>query len=230
MPNRRGRSRRSRGQRRSSQRANGYYIEVFTFSVQAGNTANVTVATLADRPPRSNFRPRWMEVEFSSFVPGTATLPASFTPVAFQFSLDTGSNSVGLPNSDATSRLRLASTTPRVQRITNPVSADWYSWNQGETTLVATLSAVCIGLPAGSGSTSFVRGVCRLHIDVQIEVSATSCPALSYVEAHDVSSEIIPLIPSSGPRDETPSRDVVSAYDVPGPSSVCSCLSDVSFC
>lgn len=182
MP-RRGRQR-SRRQRSSSQRANGHYIEVFTFSVQAGNSANVTVATLADRPPRSNFRPRWMECEYSSFVPGTDALPASYTPVGFQFTLASGTNAAQESNTDSTSRLRLASTTPRTQRISNPVSADWYTWDQDSTTLVAIISAVCIGRPAGSSSTSFVRGVCRMRIDVQEEVSATTCPALRYVEAH----------------------------------------------
>lgn len=176
MPRKSRNSRRSRRGRGNSQQAQGFYIEVFTFSVEAGHTANVTVATLADRPPRSNFRPRWMECEFSSYVPGSSTLPASYTPVGFQFYLTTGSNTGGGADSASTSRLRLASTTPRTSRIHNPVSADWYEWNQVSTTLVAQLSAVCIGSPGTPNVSAYVRGVCRMRIDVQTETSATACP------------------------------------------------------
>lgn len=150
-------------------------MEEFTFSVLSGASAFVSVATLANRPPRSAFRPLWMEVEFASFVPGSSTVPATFTPVGFQASFGTGG-----AQGDATSvaPLRLASTTPQRVRVHNHAPEDWYAYSSAASTQVATLTAVCIGTPSGSGSSAYVRGVVRMKVAVTLEVSASACPTV----------------------------------------------------
>lgn len=169
-----------RRRRRSGLQADGAYTEVFTFSVQAGNTTSVTVGTLANRPPRSNFRPLWMSAEVASFVPASSdgTVPATFTPIAFQMEFVAGSNAAGTGNASSTSRLILATTTPRRTRIRYPVSEDWYTFNQQANTLVANLTAVCIGRPGSSTSTAYVRGVITMRVLIQREVSGSQCPSV----------------------------------------------------
>jgi len=159
------------------------YTEEFTFSVEAGNTATVYVSTLGNRPPRSNFRPMWLECEFCAFVPGTEAIPSSYSPVGFQVALGFGTqvSQSGLYES-ITSRVRLASTTPQHVRIRTPRSYDWLAWNTASLTEIASLTAVCIGRPSGSTSSVFVRGVCRLKCAIQTEVIASTCP--TYVESH----------------------------------------------
>lgn len=183
MPNRRrNNQRRGRGRgRKNGLQASGSYEEVITFSVEAGNTISVTVATLANRPPRSNFRPRSMRVEFASFVPGTTSLPATYTPVGFQIEFTPGSSG-SVPAAGSVSNIRLASTTPRVVSIRYPLPSDWYSWDSDPTTLVAQLTAICIGIPGAAGSASYVRGVVTFRIDIQNEISASTCP--TYLESH----------------------------------------------
>lgn len=182
--NRRGRRRTGRS---GGQGANGGYTEVFTFSVEAGHTAEVLVSTLGNRPPRSNFRIAWMEVEFTSFVAGTGSLPATFTPVAFQCSLGEGTQqgSTGLYQ-EATSPLRLASTAPRRVHVRAPVSMAWFSFDTAERTAIGNLTAVCIGRPADASSTSYIRGVARIRVQLQTETSASTCP--TYLESHGGSS------------------------------------------
>lgn len=176
--NKKGGRRRRRG---TGLQADGAYTEVFTFSVIAGNTTQVTVGTLANRPPRSNFRPLWMQAEVASFVPADDATPATFSPVAFQMEFVAGSNAAGTGNASSTSRLILATTTPRRTRVRYPVSEDWYTFNQQDSTLVANLSAVCIGRPGSATSTVYVRGVITMRVLVQREVSGTACPAV-YVD------------------------------------------------
>jgi len=180
------RKRSRRGSRK--QRGSSAYTEEFTFSVEAGNTAVITVGTLANRPPRSNFRPLWMDCDFSGFVPGTDTIPASFTPVGFQIALGYGTQQglSGTLYESQTSRVRLASTSPQRVRIHVPRSYDWLSWNTISTTEIGNLTAVCIGRPSGSTSTSFIRGVARIRCQLQTEVIASSCP--TYLESHGSSS------------------------------------------
>jgi len=189
MVKRRG-GRRRQGRRRGGQQAVGFYIEVLTFSVEIGNTATILVSTLADRPPRSNFRPKWMEVEYASFVPGTTSLAPSFTPVGFQFALGYGANvTVGGLAQDKVSRLRLATTAPKKERIHTPVSAQWFSYQTTGTTEVAILTAVCVGVPAGSESTAYVRGICRIGFQLQEEDSASTCPTM--IQAHSSDSLVV---------------------------------------
>lgn len=170
--------RRRRGQRRRQSRpspgSRGSYEEVFTFSVEAGATAQITVAQLTGRPPRCSFRPRHMSCEFATYVP--AATP-TFTPVAFQFGFGYGGNN---EQEVVISPCRLASTNVQRQGISMPITQDWYAWNVDKNAQIGWLTAICLGATKPS---AYVRGVVRLRLDLQIEDLAGACPS-QHLEGH----------------------------------------------
>lgn len=164
--------RRRRGGRRGGRTLR--YEEVFTFSVNNGATTSVQVGTLGNRPPRSNFRPVWFEVEAREpWVPATATLPGYYAPGSIQITLN-GPRETG--DSVAVSNLCLLGSTPRRVRVHYPPSADWWPWNNVSSDVVATIDAVCVGTT--SPGTAFVRGIGRIMVQVSVEDIATPCPSV----------------------------------------------------
>lgn len=167
MVNRRRRGR--RGNRRTYA-----YEEVFTFSVGAGFVTSIMYSTLANRPPRCNFRPVWLDVKAVGFVPGTSTRPPGNEPIGFQLVFQEGGS--GTTVDIACSDIQIAASTPAHLRLHYPRSGDWRSYDLPATTNVAQIRAVCIG-KSGS-SDGFLRGVARMRIALNPENVAVVCPAL----------------------------------------------------
>lgn len=165
-----GRKKRSRRGRRGT--AGLRFIETFTFSVQNGFVSEVKVSTLANRPPRSNFRPIWFEVEVvQPWVPATGSIPGYFAPGAIQLSIRSPAEQ---GDRVAVSPLTVLGSAPRRVRVSYPASADWYDWNTQGLNVVATIEAVCTG-PITPG-TGYIRGIGRMLCAVQTEDSGTICP------------------------------------------------------
>lgn len=147
------------------------YEEVFTFSLNNGASTSVQVSTLGNRPPRSNFRPVYLEVEaVQPWVPATSALPAYFCPGAIQLTLN---NPLEKGDPTATSQLVMLGSSPRKVRVRYPQSALWWSWDTSGSDVIATIDAVCAGTT--SPGTAFVRGIGRMLIALQVEDIATSC-------------------------------------------------------
>lgn len=174
MGRRNGKLRRRNGTRRNSNRRG--IIETFTFSVMQGSTTSVLVSTLTSRPPRSNFRPVWLEVEVVGYQPGTSSASGWLAPVGCQIGFRSESDG----NYASTSRLVLAGATPRKIRTRYPTSSDWWPWNITLSTVIADISAVCVGPSVNSANPGYLRGVARMLIIVQEEQCATSCPAIGH--------------------------------------------------
>lgn len=162
-----------RGRRRRSRRAR-CIVETFTFSVLQGETSSVQVGTLTSRPPRSNFRPLWMEVEVCGYQPGSASQPGWLAPVGCQIGFRQESNG----NYVSTSRLLLATSTPKKLRTRYPRSADWWPYNITPSMTIADIHAVCVGPTGPAGTIGYLRGIGRLGLIVQEEMCVTGCPSL----------------------------------------------------
>lgn len=150
-------------------------IETFTFSVLQGNTSKVLKSTITSLPPRSNFRPVWLEVEVCGYSPGSSSEPGYMGPVGCQL------NFIGYPVASycSTSRLCLAGSSPRKVRTYYPRSSDWMPYNLADTVGLADISAVCVGKLADTSG--YLRGVGRMMLIVQEEVCANACPAIGDV-------------------------------------------------
>lgn len=151
------------------------YEEVFTFSVPNGTVSSITVGTLANRPPRSNFRPIWLEATAQGFVPGTNERPGYYYPVGLQLAFAEG-NPQSAVVYVATSQLALGRATVRLRY---PQSADWRSFDLPSGSVVGEIRAVCVGPPNSAGTTpGYLRGVARMYIALQPEEVVASCPTL----------------------------------------------------
>lgn len=159
--------------RRSQNRARGI-IETFTFSVIQGNVTSVLVSTLTSRPPRSNFRPIWFEVEVCGYQPGSSSTSGWLAPVGCQIGFRQESDG----NYVSTSRLVLAGAAPKKVRVRYPRSSDWWPWNVTDSAILADISAVCVGPTVDSSTKGYLRGIGRLMLIVQEEECASSCPAI----------------------------------------------------
>lgn len=166
--------RRRNRQRRSRPRG---IIETFTFSVLQGNSTSVLVSTLTSRPPRSNFRPVWFEVEVCGYQPGSASLPGFLAPVGCQIGFRQESDD----NYASTSRLILTGATAVKVRTRYPRSADWWPYNTDPKNVVADINAVCVGPTTSSSTPGYLRGIGRMLIILQEEDCATSCPSIGDV-------------------------------------------------
>lgn len=171
--------------RRSTRRKNRRgpkmcFEEAFTFSVEAGHSITVLNSTLSNRPPRSNFRPLWLDVEVCGFVPSTAAAePTSFEPIGCQIAIVYGS--IGsTSNAVSVSPIKLVTNTPRRIRVRNRPQEDWITFDQPPSTQIASISAVCVGSP-GTGATGYLRGVARMRFSIQSEVVVPSCPTLTHL-------------------------------------------------
>lgn len=150
------------------------YEEVFTFSVTNGMVTTISVGTLANRPPRSNFRPIRFEVTARGFVPGTESRAGYEVPIGVQLAFAEGN-----PDSAvvyvATSQLRLA---PATLSLRYPSSADWRSFDLSSSAVVGEIRAVCVGRPGSAEPTAYLRGTARMFIALQPEEIVASCPTL----------------------------------------------------
>lgn len=150
------------------------YEEVFTFSVQAGQSTTVTKATMGSLPANTNFRPgRWTIEAMQAYVPGSATLPGYYCPGSLQIEILEGTPGAG----STTSGLRLLASGVTRINVTPRASYDWLDHGLVASTPLLRIDGVCIGQPAGTDVNAYIRGVVRCLVDLQPELSATSCPA-----------------------------------------------------
>lgn len=174
MPKSRAKSRKRGGGRRRNYTMG--FEEAFTFSVQNGASTYVTIATLANRPPRSNFRPVWLEVEACGYVPSSsATEPASFAPVGIQIGIAYGSVGSSVPNEISVSPIHTVTNVPRRVRVFNRRSEDWITFDQPANTNIAVITAVCTG-SVGTDTSAYLRGTARMRFAIQTEAVASACP------------------------------------------------------
>lgn len=161
-----------RGGKLRAQRTGLRFEDVFTFSVQVGNTTTVQKSTLSSLPPSCNFRPsRWVVESLQAFVPGTTSLPGYYCPAAIQCRILEGTAS------SETSVLKLcASSITRVTMVPRP-DYPWFDAGVANSTGLFSIDAVCVGPPANNVN-SYLRGVVRVMVELQPETSATACPAL----------------------------------------------------
>lgn len=166
-----------RGRRRNRRRGNRSrgIVETFTFSIINGNSADVLVSTLTSRPPRSNFRPIWLEVDVCGYQPGTSAQAGFLAPVGCQLGFRSESDGTYC----STSRLVLAGAASRKVRTYYPRSADWWPWNVVGSTVICSISAVCVG--PTSNTSGYLRGIGRLLLIVQEEQCISDCPAIGDV-------------------------------------------------
>lgn len=179
-PPRRGLSgRRQTRSRRSHPSGRNIYRENFTFSITPGATSNITVATLANRPPRSNFRPQSLTLTaLTAYVPPSAATPGYFVPAALQILYLTPSGEYC-----ATSGQQLLGTTPRRITVRYPRSSDWWPYNNSSTDVVATIDCVCLGT---TPTNAVVRGTAQMRITISQEVVAPVCPTFLTNTGHSL--------------------------------------------
>lgn len=160
--------RRSRRSRR--RRLHATVIENFPFTVEAGTQSNITVRVLANRPPRSNFRMQWFEIQAVSYIPGSGDPTTS--PVAVQITLNAENDGECV----AVSAPVLLGPQPRRVRLRQPPSTDWNAYNLSEASILGSIRAICVGPPPTSSHAVYVRGLARCGLLCQEEVSAIACP------------------------------------------------------
>lgn len=173
-------NRRPRRQRRRRRTTARMYDEYFTFSLQVGLTAQVTVANLSQRPTRSVFRPIFMTVTASGgLVPSTASdsRPGFYAPAALQLALR---NPTG--ERVAVSRPRMSGPIPSSLTVRYPRSGDWYPENNASTDVIADIDAICLGSNSlGQTSPSYITGLVHIRVLLGPELVGTSCPTLNTV-------------------------------------------------
>lgn len=190
LTNRAPRNRRRRNRRGGRSRME--YSESFSFSIEVGKSINITVANLANRPPRSNFRPISMTVSaITAYIPPNVDYShfGAFIPSAIQ--LNFGET---VPGSSST--FFSASTGPRVLGMTPsnvtlwyPRSEDWYSYQVNSATRIATIDTVCLG---NSSIAAYVRGICHFRVRIGPEVVEPTCPTLQHLESRSDDEYEIP--------------------------------------
>lgn len=169
--------RRGRGRGRSNSRPLGFE-ESFTFSITMGASVNVLVSTLANRPPRSNFRPIRAVISCQPpFVPGTTTVPGFYVPGAFQATFANGAGGT----STTTGVVNCGTALTRAS-VRYPRSADWWFYSVDPADVVLIIDSVCIG-SAGT-STAFLRGTCHIWFRLTQEIIASTCPSTHLTDHH----------------------------------------------
>jgi len=164
-------SRRSRPARRNVRGGRNQYRENFTFSITPGFTSNVTVATLGNRPPRSNFRPISFSITATTaYVPPTTTLPGYYVPAALQILFMNPSGEYV-----STSGQLALGTNPRRLSVRYPRSADWWPYNNIATDTVAVIDCVCLGTVPQN---AVVRGTAQIRLAISQEIIVPTCPTL----------------------------------------------------
>lgn len=159
-------------------RRKGYvYEESFTFSITNGNYTTVTKGTLGGLPGRCNFRPISVIIEASGlYVPASTSLPGYYAPGAIQAWFQEGA-----AKSTVTGIIELGPN-PRKVHLKYPRSGDWLSYDLNATTGIMGIEAVCIG-PSNPNSTGYIRGTCRIKIQLSHELVAAACP--TYLASDD---------------------------------------------
>jgi len=164
-------ARRRAARRRRAAPHRSTVVENFTFTVESGTISNVLVRVLGNRPPRSNFRPLWFEVEACAYIPGSGD--PTFSPVAMQLTMSSEDDGSYV----ATSPLKLVNNLPVRLRVQQPRSSDWWAYNTKSDTVVCSVHAVCAGKPPTENKV-FLRGIGRVGLLVQEEVTVATCPAV----------------------------------------------------
>lgn len=161
----------NRAPRRRSRKSTKMHInEVITFSLQNGQSTNITVEHLKSRPPTMSFRPFWLKVQAVGYAPATSSTPGFPCPIGLQLQLyDGGQNVV------STSKVHICTEQRSTAFCRIPPSTDWWSYVTPPTRVVATIKAVCLG-PTG-GSEGFLRGTAVLGINLKTENVSSSCPS-----------------------------------------------------
>lgn len=163
MARRRGRGRRARAGRPSFR-----VDDIFTFTVEVGTIAAVTVGQLNNKPPNSDFAVRSITAECVSYSDKGTTVPAGI-----QLFLTNNGNG----NAAQASRVLLVTEVPRTVTVTAPQPL-WLQYNSADATKLAWMQGVCVGPPPG-GSKVYVRGLIRLVLDVSTEAVPIQCPTVS---------------------------------------------------
>lgn len=148
------------------------YEENFTFSVEMGSTTTVQVATLSNRPPRSNFRPIHAVITATAgYVPATSTHVGYHVPAALQciFRAPAEGDFIGASN------LRTLGVNPTRITLRYPATGGWWPYNNTPSDAVLDISAVCMGR-AGNSESAYVRGTVQMFIALQPEVIVSTCP------------------------------------------------------
>lgn len=159
----------SRGARGNSRLV---YEENFTFSVELGATVSVTVATLGNRPPRSNFRPiRAVVTAATAYVPATQSHPGFYVPASLQFVY----RAPGEGDYIGTSNLMVLGANPVTITQRYPSTGAWWPYNNTPSESIMDISAVCMGR-AGNSEPAYIRGVVHLYVALQPEVIVSTCP------------------------------------------------------
>lgn len=187
--------------RRTNRSGRNTIRENFTFSISPGSSSNILVATLGNRPPRSNFRPLSFTVSAATaYVPPTSTLPGYYVPAALQLLLLTPSGEFC-----STSGQQSLGSNPRRLTVRYPRSADWYPYNNVGTDVVAVIDCVCLGT---TPSTAVVRGTAQIRLSVSQEVVVPTCPTVhlmnsgpspSHINQNDNPSNVLALPSTSQP-------------------------------
>lgn len=68
----------------------------------------------------------------------------------------------------------LSETVPRRARVRS-TQPRWLQYNAQDATKIAWIQAICIGPPPGS-SKVYIRGLCRVQLDVSSELVEPACP------------------------------------------------------
>lgn len=172
----RGKGKRGRGRARNGGGRGRHCDEYITFSLQVGMSANITFGQLSTRPAQCNIRPQFIRVQATAaYVPALANdaLAGYSVPAAIEVQMrDSGARIV------ANSTPQTLGAAPRSVFARYPRSGDWYSYNTSNTTVLGTITAICLG-QAGTQIASYVRGIIHIRYGFGVEVLPGTCPSLN---------------------------------------------------
>lgn len=199
-----------RSARKPRRRYQRVYTETFTFSVGVGSAASVTVATLGNRPPRSNFKILKWAVTAKGFCPATNTMPGFYAPVGLQV---TSMMDVEEQN---TSGVRVAPCRFHMRAK----QYKWLGFDTDDSYIVGNIAATCIG-PAGGSANLYVRGVITLVIALSKEMVVAACPP-SHISSSSSGSRPRICISSPGISDNFADvRSITEATPIVIPAITC---------